>query len=251
MGSSRLGVPGDRVFLVCVELETSARAGANRFPPADPMPFLADLLVALGVALVTFMAARWYAASPNAPDQPTEEVARAVGEAAGSHPASRTFVARRLDRTAVTGSAPDDGTRSDVPRRSPARCARAPRPPGRVDPARRQLGGRVGLRPPERSLHARAALGHRFRQHPDRRRACSRCSSSSTSSATETAGRSFSSWWCLSAWRSRCSASRGSSGDFGRRSLRRLRRWGRRSRAATRRPRRRSMRQRLSSSAVV
>jgi undecaprenyl-diphosphatase len=67
------------------------------------MPFLADLTVALAAALLTFLAARWYAASPNAPDRPTEDVARAVGEAAGSHPASRGFVARRLDRTAVTG----------------------------------------------------------------------------------------------------------------------------------------------------
>ena len=67
------------------------------------MPFLADLLVALGVALVTFLAARWYAASPKTPDRPTSEAARAVGEAAGSHPATRGFVARRLDRTAVTG----------------------------------------------------------------------------------------------------------------------------------------------------
>ena len=67
------------------------------------MPFLADLTVALAAALLTFLAARWYAASPNAPSRPTEDVARAVGEAAGSHPASRGFVARRLDRTAVTG----------------------------------------------------------------------------------------------------------------------------------------------------
>jgi len=67
------------------------------------MPFLADLTVALAAALLTFLAARWYAASPDAPDRPSEDVARAVGEAAGSHPASRSFVARRLDRTAVTG----------------------------------------------------------------------------------------------------------------------------------------------------
>ena len=67
------------------------------------MPFLADLLVALGAALVTFLAARWYTASPTTTDHPAEDVARAVGEAAGSHPASRGFVARRLDRTAVTG----------------------------------------------------------------------------------------------------------------------------------------------------
>ena len=67
------------------------------------MPFLADLLVALGAAAVTYFAARWYAASPNTTDQPAEDVARAVGEAVGSHPATRGFVARRLDRTAVTG----------------------------------------------------------------------------------------------------------------------------------------------------
>jgi membrane-associated phospholipid phosphatase len=67
------------------------------------MPFLADLLVALGAALVTFLAARWYTASPKTTDQPAEEVARAVGEVAGSHPASRGFVARRLDRTTITG----------------------------------------------------------------------------------------------------------------------------------------------------
>ena len=67
------------------------------------MPFLADLFVALGVALVTFLAARWYAASPATADRPTEEAARAVGEAARMHPATRGFVSRRLDRTAVTG----------------------------------------------------------------------------------------------------------------------------------------------------
>jgi membrane-associated phospholipid phosphatase len=67
------------------------------------MPFLADFLAALGVALVTFFVARWYAASPAATEQPTEHVARAVGEAVRSHPTARGFVARRLDRTAVTG----------------------------------------------------------------------------------------------------------------------------------------------------
>ncbi len=73
-------------------------AGSSRF-----MPLLADLTVALAAALLTFLAARWYAASPNTPDRPTEDVARAVGDAAASHPASSGFVARRLDRTAVTG----------------------------------------------------------------------------------------------------------------------------------------------------
>ncbi len=67
------------------------------------MPFFADIFAALGVALIVFLAARWYAASPAATNQPAEDVARAVGEAAGSHPATRGFVARRLDRTAVTG----------------------------------------------------------------------------------------------------------------------------------------------------
>ena len=67
------------------------------------MPFIADFLVAFGAALVTFLAARWYAASPGATDAPAEDVARAVGEAVRSHPATRGFVARRLDRTAITG----------------------------------------------------------------------------------------------------------------------------------------------------
>jgi membrane-associated phospholipid phosphatase len=67
------------------------------------MPFIADLLVALAAAVVTFLAARWYTASPDTTDQPAEDVARAVGEAVRSHPATRGFVARRLDRTAVTG----------------------------------------------------------------------------------------------------------------------------------------------------
>ena len=95
-------MPGDRVFLVR-RSETSARAEGETALGNFPMPFLADLPVALAAALAHLPGARWYAASPDAPDRPAEDVARAVGEAAGSHPASRGFVARRLDRTAVTG----------------------------------------------------------------------------------------------------------------------------------------------------
>ena len=73
-------------------------AGSSRF-----MPLLADLTVALAAALLTFLAARWYAASPNTPDRPTEDVARAVGEAVRPHPGLRGFLVRRLDRTATTG----------------------------------------------------------------------------------------------------------------------------------------------------
>src|SRR5215470_12061312 len=67
------------------------------------MPLVADLITALAAGMLAFLAARWYARSPTTPVRPTEEVARAAGEAVRRHTRLRRFVGRRLDRSVATG----------------------------------------------------------------------------------------------------------------------------------------------------
>ena len=208
------------------------------------MPFFADLTLALAAALVTFLAARWYAASPNTPDRPTEDVARAVGEAAGDASGLERFRRPAARPHGDDGFAPHDGACGDVPRRPAPRGARAARPPRCGDPACRQLGRRVGLRPPKRDLDARTALGHRLRQHPDRRRPCSPARPGRPAPPPEPLVVPLPSGGARRHGGLDAQHQRVSSGGSGRRSRRRPRRSGRRSRAATRQPRQRSTRQR-------
>ena len=135
----------ERVFLVRADGNLDARpqksAGGSRF-----MPFLADLTVALAAALAHLPGGSLVrSARQTRPDRPTEDVARAVGDAAASHPASRGFVARRLDRTAVTGLLLTTALAVTFLGVLLLGVLALPRPPGCVDPARRQLGRRVGL----------------------------------------------------------------------------------------------------------
>jgi undecaprenyl-diphosphatase len=67
------------------------------------MPLLADLIAAFVAALLALVAVRWYTQSTAMPERPTEEVARAAGQAVGEHARLRRFVARRLDRSVATG----------------------------------------------------------------------------------------------------------------------------------------------------
>jgi len=67
------------------------------------MPLLADLIAAFAAGLLALVAARWYALSTAMPERPTEEVARAVGEAVRERTRLRRFVGRRLDPSVATG----------------------------------------------------------------------------------------------------------------------------------------------------
>ena len=121
---------------------------------------------------LTFLAARWYAASPDAPDRPSEEVARAVGEAVRPHPASRSFVARRLDRTAATGLLLTTALALTFVGVPPARSARAARSPRRAIQHVDNSVAAWGYDHRSARSTQRTAWGHGPRQHPDRRRAC-------------------------------------------------------------------------------
>ena len=67
------------------------------------MPLLTDLLAALVAGILALVAARWYARSTAMPERPTEEVARAAGEAVREHTRLRRFVGRRFDPSVATG----------------------------------------------------------------------------------------------------------------------------------------------------
>jgi undecaprenyl-diphosphatase len=67
------------------------------------MPLIVDLFAALAAGFLALLAARWYAASGAAPARPTEEAARAVGQAVKPHRRARTLLARRLDREVASG----------------------------------------------------------------------------------------------------------------------------------------------------
>ena len=67
------------------------------------MPLLADLIAAFAAGLLAYVAARWYAHSTAMPERPTEEIARAAGEAVREHTRLRRFVGRRLDPSVATG----------------------------------------------------------------------------------------------------------------------------------------------------
>ena len=67
------------------------------------MPFLADLTAALVAGLLALLAAHWYVRSGAVPERPTEEVARAVGQAVKPHTRFRRALARRLDREVASG----------------------------------------------------------------------------------------------------------------------------------------------------
>jgi membrane-associated phospholipid phosphatase len=69
----------------------------------ESMPLVADLIAAFLAGLLAFAAALWYARSAATPERPTEEVARAAGEAVREHARLRRFVGRRLDRSVATG----------------------------------------------------------------------------------------------------------------------------------------------------
>jgi membrane-associated phospholipid phosphatase len=67
------------------------------------MPFLADLTAALVAGLLALLAAHWYGRSGAVPERPTEQVARAVGQAVKPHTRFRRVLARRLDRQVASG----------------------------------------------------------------------------------------------------------------------------------------------------
>ncbi len=67
------------------------------------MPFLADLTAVLVAGLLALLAAHWYGRSGAVPERPTEEVARAVGQAVKPHTRFRRVLARRLDREVASG----------------------------------------------------------------------------------------------------------------------------------------------------
>jgi membrane-associated phospholipid phosphatase len=67
------------------------------------MPLFADLIAAFAAGLLALVAARWYGHSAVMPERPTEEAARAAGEAVREHTRMRRFVRRRLDRSVATG----------------------------------------------------------------------------------------------------------------------------------------------------
>jgi membrane-associated phospholipid phosphatase len=67
------------------------------------MPLVADLVAALAAGLLALFVARWYARSNVTPERPTEEAARAVGEAVREHTGLRRLVVRRLDPSVTTG----------------------------------------------------------------------------------------------------------------------------------------------------
>ena len=113
------------------------------------MPLVADLTAALVAGLLALLAARWYARSAATPERPAEEVARTVGEAVKPH-RGPTAAARAAARPRGRERPPADArARRDTGRRARARRARPPRAPGRAHPARRQLRGGMGVRPPE------------------------------------------------------------------------------------------------------
>jgi len=68
-----------------------------------PVPFLADLLVALVAGSLAYLAARWYSGSEAVPERPAQEAARAVGSAVRPQRGLRRLVVSRLDRSATTG----------------------------------------------------------------------------------------------------------------------------------------------------
>jgi membrane-associated phospholipid phosphatase len=67
------------------------------------VPFVADLIAAFAAGLLALLGARWYARSPHTPEQPSDEVARALGEEIRQHPGLRRLFVRRLDRSVATG----------------------------------------------------------------------------------------------------------------------------------------------------
>ena len=61
------------------------------------------LTAALLAGLLAYAGAWWYARSPAAPARPTENAARAVGEAVKPHNGLRRHLARRMDREVASG----------------------------------------------------------------------------------------------------------------------------------------------------
>jgi membrane-associated phospholipid phosphatase len=69
----------------------------------ESMPLVADLVAALAAGLLALFVARWYARSNVTPERPTEEAARAVGQAVREHTGLRRLLVRRLDPSVTTG----------------------------------------------------------------------------------------------------------------------------------------------------
>jgi membrane-associated phospholipid phosphatase len=67
------------------------------------MPLVADLTAAFAAGLLALLVALWYARSNATPERPTEEAARAVGEAVREHTGLRRLLVRRLDPSVTTG----------------------------------------------------------------------------------------------------------------------------------------------------
>jgi undecaprenyl-diphosphatase len=67
------------------------------------VPLVVDLTAALLAGLLAYVLAQWYARSPATPAHPTEEAARAVGEAIKPHRGLRQQFARRMDREVASG----------------------------------------------------------------------------------------------------------------------------------------------------
>jgi undecaprenyl-diphosphatase len=67
------------------------------------MTLSADLVAALVAGLLALFACRVYARSGATPRQPSEAVARAVGESLEGRPGARALLARRLDREVASG----------------------------------------------------------------------------------------------------------------------------------------------------
>jgi membrane-associated phospholipid phosphatase len=67
------------------------------------MPLFVDLIAAFAAAIVALVAVRWFWRSTTIPDRPSEELARAAGEAVREHTRLRRFVRGRLDPSVATG----------------------------------------------------------------------------------------------------------------------------------------------------
>jgi len=67
------------------------------------MPLLADLIAAFAAGLAALVAVRWFWRSTAMPERPSEEVARAAGQAVREHTRLRRFVRGRLDPSVATG----------------------------------------------------------------------------------------------------------------------------------------------------
>ena len=158
-------MPGDRVFLVRQNWKPRRGVGATaRRPRSDASSSPTSSQRSRPGSSPSWRPAGTRARRPRRTGRPRTSRARSARRS-DAHPACA-----RLRRPAARphggdGLAADARARGDARRRPRARRPRAARPARCVDPARRQLRRRVGIRPPERrspraALHAVTDLGN-------------------------------------------------------------------------------------------